>query len=74
MLEQPGPPLNHEARGAVEALLRASKNLQVLGFERQRYMNGSPKPHVHVGSDREISGVLAYTWGGLANTRVLDVG
>jgi hypothetical protein len=32
--EQPGPPLNHAAKGAVDGLLRASKNLMMGKFRK----------------------------------------
>lgn len=46
MEEQPGPPLNHEASGAVAELLRASKNLRVLAYPLSTSMKMTYQNHM----------------------------
>jgi len=69
--EQPGPPLNHVASGAVVGLLRASKNqnhLQQVNKRWERPRQGCL--HVLVGPDAEIARVLIHTRRSLTNARV----
>lgn len=76
MLEQPGPPLNQVAKGAVVGFVRASKLRQTISLTLWVIKHGlryiQPEPHVHVGSDREVAGILVDTWGSFTDARVRD--
>ena len=75
MLEQPGPPLNQVANGAVVGFVRASKLCQILGgILKIHQISGyvQPEPHVHVRAHGEVTRVLLHSRCRLANTRVGD--
>lgn len=73
MEEQPGPPLNHVAKGAVVGLLRASKNLNVLVYSSIiQEATFSPEEHVQPRTDIEVATVLVDTWGCFTHSAVGD--
>ena len=72
MLEQPGPPLNHVASGAVDGFERASKLSSLLDryywYGKRNYVQ--PEPHVHIRPHGEVSRVLVHARSSLTDTGV----
>lgn len=73
MLEQPGPPLNQVASGAVVGLDRASKNQNHTNWVSHCLKGrAGDQCTIHIRPNGQIARVLIHTRGGLADSRVLD--